>query len=235
MTTSQENKLSMYQMVERYLSAGTAVVAALPNYTTSFAAFQACLRRIQDHRQAQATNKGGLAEQKQQRRDALVALAVDVISKVKAYATFHKQTVLLREIDYTPSDLKTIAASVLVDCTRIIHRNAQANLKALAEYRVTKELLGELQKAIAAFEASITEPRMGTVARKNATDALQEGFGQADRLLREELDVILGMVRGSDPAFFTGYRNARVIVARKGGRGAAAKEEQPRPAAERVR
>lgn len=221
----------MFQTVERYLSAGAAVVGTLPNYATSFAAFQACLRQIQGHKQTQATNKGGLAEQKQQRKDALIALSVDVVSKVKAYATFNKQTVLLREIDYTPSDLKTIAANVLVDRTRIIHRNAQDNLKALAEYRVTKELLNELQNAIGGYEASITEPRMGTVARKNATDALQRSFREADRLLKDELDVILGMVRGSDSAFFTGYQNARVIVARKGGRSRYGKEEQPKQAA----
>jgi hypothetical protein len=231
MTTSQENKLSMYQTVERYLSTGAAVVATLPNYTTSFAAFQACLKQIQGHRQTQATNKGGLAEQKQQRKDALIALAVDVASKVKAYATFNRQPVLLREIDYTPSALKTVAANVLADRTRIIHRNAQENLKALTEYRITKELLNELQKAIAAYEASITEPRMGAVARKNATDALQQSFHEADRLLKEELDVIMGMVRSSDPGFFAGYQNARIIVARKGGRSGAGKEERPKQAA----
>ncbi len=35
MTTSQENKLTMYQMVERYLLDRAAVVSALPNYTAS--------------------------------------------------------------------------------------------------------------------------------------------------------------------------------------------------------
>jgi hypothetical protein len=226
-----KNNLSMYQTVERYLSTDAAVVATLPNYATSFAAFGACLRQIQAHKQTQATNKGGLAEQKQQRKDALIALATDVVSKLKAYAAFNKQTVLLREIDYTPSELRTVAANVLVDRTRIIHRNAQDNLKALADYRVTKELLNELQKAIAVYESSVTEPRMGTVTRKSATDSLQECFREADRLLKEELDVLLGMVWSSEPTFFSSYQNGRVIVARKGGWGNGGKEESPKQAA----
>ncbi len=221
----------MYQTVERYLASGATVVTPLPNYAGSFAAFQACLRQIQGYKQTQETNKGGLAEQKRQRKDQLIAMTLDIASKLKAYAAFNKQTVLLREIDYTPSELRTVAANVLVDRTRIIHRNGQEHVKELTEYRVTKEALNALDKAIVACEASITEPRMGTVTRKSATDALQGCFREADRLLKEELDIILGMVRGSEPAFFGSYQNARVIVARKGGRGNGGKEEQSKQAA----
>jgi hypothetical protein len=231
MTTTQENKLTMYQMVERYLLDRAAVVAALPNYAPSFAAYQACIRQISTHKQVQETNKVGVAEQKQQRKDHLVSVALDVASKLKAYATFTGQTVLLREIDYAPSDLKQIGAGVLIDRTRIIHQRAQEHLKPLAEYRVSKEQLNELRQAINSFEGYVNEPRLGTVARKEATDALQGCFREADLILRERLDLIAGMIRGSEPAFFTGYQNARVLVERKGSHAVAGKKENPPQAA----
>jgi hypothetical protein len=231
MTTSQDNKLTMYQMVERYLLDRAAVVSALPNYTLSFTAFQACIRQINAHKQVQETNKGGLAEQKQQRKEQLVSVALDVTSKLKAYATFTGQTVLLREIDYAPSDLRQTGAGVLIDRARIILQRAQEHLKPLAEYRVTKELLNEFRQAITTFDGSVNEPRLGTVARKEATDALQSCFREADLLLRERLDLIVDMVRANEPAFFAGYQNARVLVERKGSYAAGGKKDNPPQAA----
>lgn len=223
--------MTMYQMVERYLLDRAAVVAALPSYTASFAAFQGYIRQINTHKQVQETKKGGLAEHKQQRKEQLVAVALDVASKLKAYATFTRQTVLLREIDYAPSDLKQTGAGTLIDRTRIIHQRAQEHLKSLAEYRVHKELLNELRQAIADFEGSLNEPRLGTVARKEATDALHACFGEADLLLRERLDLIVGIVRAAEPAFFAGYQHARMLVERKGSHAAGGKKENPPQAA----
>jgi hypothetical protein len=69
------------------------------------------------------------------------------------------------------------------------------------------------------------------VVRKEATDALQSCFREADLLLRERLDLIVGMVRANEPAFFAGYQNARVLVERKGSHVVGSKKDNPSQAA----
>lgn len=207
MTTNQENKLQMYQTVERYLLTHAETVRTLPNYESSFAAMQHCVRQINVHKQVQEVNSTGVAEQKQQRKEALLQAAMEMVSKLKAYATFSGQTVLLREIDFSESNLRQASVSVLTDRARIILSRAQEHAAALAEYRLQPEQLTALQTDVDSFVATIPDPRLSTMTRKSATDILKNCYAEVDVLLKEKIDIVVAILRSS-------HQDARTIVDR---------------------
>lgn len=203
-------------MVERYLAGQQAVVSVLPHYTPIQAALQEYISRIQHFKQVQEVNQTGLTRQKDQYKEQLVTLAADTAIKLKAYATFSNLTVLLREIQYSENELRKSSTSALTDRSRIIHAKAQQHIQALGEYQLLQGQLDSLQSVIEAFVATVPDSRMGALTRKSATETLKNLFDEADLLLKDKLDVLVGVVRASHPDFYAGYQRTRMVVERRG-------------------
>lgn len=211
MTTSQERKLSMYYSVKDFLAANAAIVNTLPNFGGFNTNFNGYISQIEATRKLQEADKTGIAKNKLSLKEDLVAKAVDVARKVGAYAAVTNNMVLAAEVNYTESALEQSADTILRDKAQVIYDRANSNLAALASYGVTAAILTALQVAITTYASNFSKPKQGINDKKQATDGLVDLFKLADGVLSGKMDKIVEVVRASQPVFYTGYSNARVL------------------------
>ena len=211
MDSKQETKLSMYIAVRDYLSKFLTILNALPNFTIFFTALQNAITQIQSTGEAQGFDKSGNAKGKNLAKDTLVTLAADTARKVKAYAKFVKNQVLLKEMEITDSELKRLADTKLKNTAQGIYDRAQANLAALATYQVTAATQTALQTALTNFDKSIGQPRIGTTDTSKATKQLVTLFKNGDTAL-DDIDTVVDIIRLTQVDFYNGYKSVRKLV-----------------------
>lgn len=211
MDSKQEAKLSMYIAVRDYLAKFLAILNVLPNFTAFYTALQNAITQIQSTGLTQGLDKSGNAAGKTLAKDTLVTLAADTARKVKAYAKFVKNQVLFKEMDITDNDLKRQADTKLKITAQGIYDRAQANLAALATYQVTAATQTALQTALANFEKSIGQPRLGTTDTSKATKQLVRLFKNGDTAL-DDIDTVVDIIRLTQVDFYNGYKTVRKLV-----------------------
>jgi len=211
MTTKQENRFTMQLVTRDYLNNNSGIVATLPNCGGYVTAMQTGITQIQVIREQQEVDKSGLAESKNQLKSNLISLAMDTSRRVAAYASYANNLVLLNEINYSESDLKRCADTILRDSCQVIYSRANTNANVLVSYGVTPAGLTSMLSAITSFAASIPAPRLGITDKKQATDQLTILMKAVDDNL-DKIDTLVEMVKVSQPVFYKGYKDARKII-----------------------
>lgn len=211
MDAKQESKLSMYIAVRDYLAKFLTIVNALPNFSTFYAALQNVIAQIQNAGESQGFNKSGNASGKSLAKDTLVTLAADTARKLKAFAKFTNNQVLLKEVDVSESDLKKLADTKLKNAAQGIYDRAQTNLASVTTYAVTAVTQTALQAAIVNFDKSIGQPRLGTTETSKATKQLVGLFKSGDATL-DNIDAAVEIIRLTQVDFYNGFKSSRRIV-----------------------
>ena len=211
MTSGQESRFSMQMVVRDYLVANAAITATLPNYAGFFSAVTSGISQIHSIRAQQEADKKGIAISKSQLKANLIVVAMDVVRKMVAYATIGANSELLQEVNYSQSDLKLSADTILKDRCQVIYDRANANVAALAAYGVTPAIVANLLTALNAYNVAIPKPRLGITDKKLATEQLAQTLKVVDDNLAK-IDVLVEIVKVSQAAFYSKYKNARKIV-----------------------
>jgi hypothetical protein len=216
MTLKQESRFSMQLVVRDYLTTNAAITATLPNYAGFFSGVSSGIVQIQSIRAQQEADKTGIAVNKTQLKADLIPLAMDVSRKVVAYATIVDNTVLLNEVNYSETDLRISADTILRDRCQVIYDRANANVAVLAAYGVTAAIVANLLNALNAYTVSIPKPRLGITDKKKATEQLVLLLKEVDDNLAK-IDVLVEIVRVTQANFYNEYKNVRKIIATGGG------------------
>jgi hypothetical protein len=211
MTSGQESRFSMHLVSRDFLTQNATITATLPNFVGYFTAVQSGITQIQTIREQQEFDKTGITANKNLLKTNLIAQAIDVSRKVVAYATYVNNTVLLGEVNYTESDLKRSADTILKDRCQVIYDRANANVAALSTYGVTPALLTSFLTTLNAYNVSIPKPRLGIADKKEATEQLAILLKSVDDNL-SKIDTLVEVVRVSQPNFYSEYKIARKIV-----------------------
>jgi len=211
MTSGQESRFSMQMVVRDYLFANAAITSTLPNYAGFFSAVSSGIAQIQIIRAQQEADKTGIASSKSQLKANLIVLAMDVSRKMVAYATIGANSELLQEVNYSESDLKSCADTILKDRCQVIYDRANANVAALAAYGVTPAIVANLLTALTAYTIAIPKPRLGITDKKLATEQLAQTLKVVDDNLAK-IDVLVEIVKVTQATFYSKYKNARKIV-----------------------
>jgi len=211
MKSRQESKLSMYLAVKDYLTTNVAIVNPLPNYSGFSSPFLAAIVQIQNFGEQQRFDKSGLKANKVQLINTLAMLTADSSRKMQAYARYANNQLLLSETKYTESDLKNATDNELRDMSQGIYDRAQSNLNALAAYGITAATQTALLNTINAYVLAIPKPRLGTTEIKQSTIQLANAFAAADSAL-ENIDVIVEIIKLSQPNFYNGYKSVRKLI-----------------------
>jgi len=212
MTTRQENKLSMYLAVIAICNDLTAILSVLPQFTDWFTKLNNAIKNIKTLSEAQELDYKGKTETKSVRRTTLIDQTMEIIRRVMAYANVNDLYELKQEVDYSASDLKRSADTVLRTMCQVVNERTTGVLSELAPYGVTQAMLDEQQSAIDDYFAEITSPREGVISRKNATSALVEEFRVADEILIKRLDKLVGMLKTTIVDAYNSYMSARMII-----------------------
>jgi hypothetical protein len=215
MTLRQLSKLSMLMVLREFLAGNPEVVKAIPNLELLAASLYELEEAISAASRQQIFHNQGAGANKRQLKANLVLLCADVSRKLTAFAALGNDLVLLYEIKSSNSGLARMTEEKLTAFARILHDRGALHLDKAAAYALVPQNLTELDAALQAFELAIPGPRLAKMEKKLATDKLVMLFKQADELL-VKTDLLAGIVQLTHPAFYSGYRNARMLVDRGG-------------------
>ena len=181
-------------------------------FADGYTDFGTHLQNIQSLGQTQAQGAGGIAQDKQQLREAMCNAAVGIASAVRAYAVKVKNNQLASLVDFSLTDLMGGRDTASAEKCQQVHDAANANVANLANYGVTAAKITALQQAITAYKAIIESPRQARAAGKTATDQLSSEFDATDLALNEEMDNLVGQFQSTNAKFVSDYNNARTII-----------------------
>ena len=208
----QENKRSMYQTVKQHCSDNQTIWNKYLPFTDAFGRFETIFNGIDSYAQVQTLITKGVANDKQNSKDAIATKATDLCGIVRAYASKNNNQTLKKAVDYKFTLLRRKRDTLFVDTIKTIANQVEENLFNLADYNITATDLTELNNLIKNFNTILSSPRSKTTVRKNATKQLSVLFKEADTILKEELDGLVSNFKATNPDFVNQYTNARMIV-----------------------
>jgi hypothetical protein len=211
MKTKQENRFSMYLAVVDFCEKNTSVTTTLPNFSINLSKLKTTCEQIHVIVEVQAADLSGTTSGKNDSRENLVVLGADTSRKLVAYATLVKNQKLLKEIKYTESDLRHLPDTTLADVVKLIYDRAQTHLASLASYQITAETQAALLQAIDDYKLALPAPRVEKVSQVQATKQLAALFATGDEALAA-MDVVVEIVRLTEPDFYAGYKSVRKII-----------------------
>ena len=147
-----------------------------------------------------------------QLRFSLINAILQFSTALRAYANSVKDEELKAKTTYGLSDLKKTADPILVDIGVLIFALANPLKSDLNRFFINENGFTELDLLLTTFKQAIPKRRVAAAASKNSTLKISDVFVTQDKLLKEEVDVLMLLFRNSQPDFYNAYRNARSIV-----------------------
>jgi len=211
MNNSQESTLSMNVGVINFLDKNAAVTSILPGFVPLFTQLKVNKDAILVLREQQEIDKKGIRDNKDMLRAGLAAKAFDISRKTEVYASFANNLILVKEVHFPETSFTKATDSKLEIRSLIIYEKANANIADLGPYGVTKDDLIILKSAIDLFSASVPTTRTITTEKKLITNQLARLFTENEEII-EKIDLLIEIVRLSNPDFYKGYKNNRMII-----------------------
>lgn len=193
--------------------------------TEEFDAIVAVIFRIAPK---QLRSIGGAAE-KRAALKALGEVAWLIAAQVSAYAAKTSNVKLQSRVAFSKTVLITGGDQAVLTRCRTVHSAATENLSNLTKYKIDAERLEKLDKAIEHFQTLTTAPRDITNQSVSVTKQLAALFKKADKVLNDQLDMLVTDFEESDPSFHGEYTSARIIVDARGGESKTAPDPTPAP------
>lgn len=215
MKQRQSSKLSMLLALNDYLSINESIVQTIPNLLSITQSIKSVVKDIQSASQVQMLNRNGVSGGKKQVKAQLVGVGADIARKLAAYAIMNGDEVLLREVKTSDYKLSRLSDMGIISRSMLLLDLGSQHLTAVAAYGLKQEDLTSLDRLIKDYNAVIPDPRLAIVEKKQATERLAELFRTVDELL-VKADLLVGIVKLSQPLFYAGYKLSRVIVDRNG-------------------
>jgi len=213
MNTKQTNTVTMLKTVDAFLEDNKSVWSGMAQMQPAVTEFQSKLAAIDGTAQRQHTPSGA-GDDKEEAREALEELLFLMCEALAALADQTNDHELLALAAVRRSTLERFDDEELSNRAATVLTEANARKTALAGFNVTQENLDELTQALARFNASKTNPRAATAARKVQTASLASLIREAVAILRNRIDRMVNLLSRTNPEFVAEYRAARVIIDR---------------------
>lgn len=210
-----KSKELMEMATSDFLDKNSAITALLPNYSTLFTKFKTNLSLIKVIQEQQATDKTGIAKNKKLLRENLSEKAFAVSNKIEVFAKMTDNLILASEVHFPKSEIQRFSDTDLRNNSQIIYNKASENIGQMAGYNLSDSDLVELKNNIDLFSSSIPSVRIGQTESKQATTQLSDLFAENDVILTK-IDFLVELVRESNPAFYSEYKNVRKIITKAG-------------------
>ena len=215
MTRRQLNKLSMLMALNEYFTVNIAIIKSIPNLESIANAIKSLINSMQLLSEQQITNRHGVSDSKKLIKAGLVADCADIARKLSAYAAINSNDVLLNKSKTSDYKLSRLSDEKLTSFCMLILDLGKQNLTAATSYGLNQASLIKLDTGIKSFVNAIPDPRLAIVDKKQATEQLVILFNQADERLVKS-DLLVGIVKLSQPIFFSNYKFVRSIIDRVG-------------------
>jgi len=203
--------LTMSGVVETFLELNHSIFSSDVIAEASYQALLALNADVQPYINQITQDVTGAAADKQQKRDIVEEKTWFVACRIKSYATVSNNKDLSKAINFSRSVLDTCAAKTLLGHANNMHLLANTHKTALANYGITTNLLSDFQTKIDAFSLVINKPAAVWSTKREAYPALTRIYQQLQILIKNRLDMDMMVFAGTNPDFYNGYLNARVV------------------------
>ncbi len=211
MTTSQSNKLTMYETVLKTLQAHSYVWNDAHVVAEAVNELAQLLPQIRQGGATEATSLKGVTEAKRNKKEEMANRTRTLAGLTSAYAAKTKNATLQAALNFSFSELLRTKDNLALDrCTAILVQIRPLGPQ-LEAYGITAADLQALEADITAFHTLIGTKGQQQSSRTANTQTLSELFRQADTLLKTQLDNLMLRYAHSHRAFCDAYSASRVI------------------------
>ena len=211
MTNKQEIRLKMYLSVDEFLTKNESLTKALPEFPASIAEFKDVISKLSLIDEQQKSVRTGVAKSKRDIKNNLIALTAENSGKVFAFAKVSKDKKLMDEVDFSISEVGRMTDITLKTYSETLYKKIVSMLETLAEYGISADTQKEFSDTIAAYNDSLSKPRVGIAEKRETTKELKLLFAEADKMVGK-IDAILGIIRYDEVKFYEGYKTVRKLV-----------------------
>ena len=204
------NKRRMQVVVVDYLKKNPSKLTFAPAMSGYVTTLSDLSDQIGGTHEAQLSESKGHTLSKENLRQTLIAGIMDIIKRVKAYSAVTENPMLVADAGYTFSELSIMPQNTLSDASHKVLSICQTHLSELADYGVTEAMLSDAADKLAAYKNALPEVKKVIAGRKVATGELKQKFDETDKLLKK-MDALMEIISSSDPSFYQGYKNLRMI------------------------
>lgn len=211
MTAVQEAELGMFDEILSLCSNNPTTVAVLLAFKAGAAKLADHVKDIKAAAKIQAAQSTGAGNKKQAKND-LAKITLTVADAVSAYATEIGNVDLKSDVSYSLSELKDMRDEDLPTVAAVVKEKAEDVLANLSGYGITAATITSLGDAISNFAGKNTDPGAIKAQKKVATQNIKQYIKDADQVLEETMDKLVGQLAATDAEFVKQYHELRKIV-----------------------
>jgi LEA14-like dessication related protein len=211
MNIKQESRIKMSLSSEEFLVKNEALTKDLPEFAATFAEFRNNINQIKLIDEQQSNVRTGIAKDKREIKNSLITIAAENSGKIFALAKVSNNKPLMDEVHFSISELGRMTDVSLRSYAEALYKKAESLLEPLAKYGVNADSQKKFSEALAAYDISISKPRVSIAEKREVTKKLEALFTSLDATL-SKLDAIIGIIRYNEVSFYNGYRTVRKLV-----------------------
>ncbi|MEC4050466.1 carboxypeptidase-like regulatory domain-containing protein [Flavobacterium sp. SUN046] len=213
MNRLQERKLTMYELVYLFLKATNAsIIGQMPQMDIAIINLGSNIDKIKELFSNQIVNRVGTTEEKEQIKLNLVNKTYTMARKLEAYAVNSGNREMAKKVKLAFTFLEKLADNAIIANASMIHDNALQIITELAPYSIVATDITDLKTNIDEFNVYLPKPRSEIIDKKEATEALSQLYSETDDLLKNKMDILVGIVQINEPHFYSHYKNSRIII-----------------------
>lgn len=224
MDTTQSNFTDMVGTVKKTMDDNRALWASKKPLLAAYNETAANGASLEALRLVQTTARQGVALNKKDIGNAMIAAAVETAGQLCAYAAAAGDAELLAFSDLEATNFTELEDSAMDDLALEIHKRAKALLDAhtttpppadkpnFTDYEVTAASLLLLNNLVAAYAAVVNSPRAATVKIGSAKEAIDALIDRQRQLFERQFDKLMKPFEKKSPEFFAAYTKSRLIV-----------------------
>lgn len=212
MNAKQEVKLGMFNVIVSSLDIQLQTVQQFTAFHEAYLRFKLKVNSIHMVGQQEDLIISGLALDKTQVKVNLVTMGADIAALVYTYAVEVNDVLLMTEINYSASKLRSTKDDQLPIRLKNIHDRAVSNLTALEGYGINAPLLATFSDLIETYKEKVPNPRRGISTKKSVKANMVVLFQEADAILKLQLDKRVVALKTQYPDFVANYKSNRILI-----------------------
>lgn len=206
------NKLMMYKAVLDYLKSVSDRWSQVADLVADVGAMEALVDEIDQTNRHASGDIRGKTDQKDVEQKKVIGMANRIAFSLAAMAARTGNNDLLMKTDFPVSHLEKQRDLEQANTADEMASLAREHLEALASANITEADVVALEEQTQRYRACLPANRVSVAERKAANKKLKGLFVKADQLLKKQIDKLALGVASTDPEFYEGYKNARIIV-----------------------
>jgi hypothetical protein len=207
-----ENKLSMYQKIQAFLTLHTTDTSSIAAVATLKTEFDLLVGKILSSAGLSSIDITGYTVLKNNKRIEVTKALLKVSTAYTAWARMNSKPQEAEKTDLTPAMLNSMRDNDFYTYSQQVHLIATSvPIATLTPFGILAADLSSLSTKNGEFLALIQEPRLRIGERSAEFSNLERLFEQTDELLKLKLDNVMPIFQVNNPTLYAAYTNARGI------------------------